>query len=109
MRLMLIVVALATPLLLAGCSVYQASKIESAVLEALAADEELSQFSFDVTYQDDGQVYITGEVFSPEQFDRVAIVAERVSNVAGVINKCSLPEEGSNMIQDTTATDILGF
>jgi osmotically-inducible protein OsmY len=77
-------VLLAVSLLLVlavSCDVMQASKIEKAVVKALAADPRTADYTFEVSYQGDGEVLITGELFKPEEADYVTEVAMGVKGV----------------------------
>lgn len=87
-------------LLLAGCDIVKGTQVEQAVVKALAADQRTASFEFEVSYEE-GTVTITGEVFKPEDVDAVTEIAKAVKGVSQVVNKCHVPEPGSNMMQDT--------
>jgi hypothetical protein len=88
--------------LLASCSVVQGTRIEQAVVKALAADQRTTSYSFEVSYQQDGTVVITGELFSPAEVDAVTEIASAVPGVKRVENHCTVPEPDNGMLQDTT-------
>ena len=109
MRILFIALCLLLVLCLAGCSVFKAAKIEGAVRDALAANDDTAQYDLEVTWQDDGSIYVTGEVWNPEHIDLIAEVIAAVPGVTGVQNHCAVPDTDSGLIQDTTGTGSLAF
>jgi osmotically-inducible protein OsmY len=83
-----------------ACSIITGAKVEQAVLDALAKDQRTSQYEFQVERQEDGTVVITGKLFKPEEFDAVTAIAKSVKGVDKVVNRCSMEEPGSNLMQD---------
>jgi len=83
-----------------SCDVMQATRIEKAVVKALADDPRTAQYTFEVSYQGDGEVLITGELFKPEEADYVTEVALGVQGVTRVLNRTHVEEFGSGMLQD---------
>lgn len=94
------VVVFAASFALTGCSVMESSRIEQAVLKALADDAQLAQYTFEVSYQGEGRVHITGTVYSPEEVDKVIALASTVEGVEQVLNRVTVEEYGSGLIQD---------
>jgi osmotically-inducible protein OsmY len=92
-------------LLLAGCDIIKGTQVEQAVVKALAADQRTSSYTFEVNYDGSGTVTITGELFKPEDMDAVTEIAKAVKGVTTVVNKCHVPEPGSNMMQDTVINE----
>jgi len=88
----------------AGCDVMQSARIEQAVVKALAADPRTAEYTFEVSYQGDGDVVITGEIFKPEEADFVAEIAMGVKGVTHVTNRVHVEEFGSGMLQDEVVT-----
>ena len=88
---------------LCGCDILAASRIESAVVKALGADPRTASLKFEVAFQEDGAVSITGEVDTQEAFDAVPEIAKSVKGVTTVINNCHLKEESSGLLQDDVA------
>lgn len=99
MRILLLVTVV---VLLAACSIIEKSKVESAVLKALAGDPRTQAYQFEVSCDEQGAVTITGEVQEPETVDIVTEIAKAVPGVTRVFNRCTAPEPGSNMMQDMT-------
>ncbi len=97
---LLAVVVLVASIVLTGCSVMESSRIEQAVLKALGDDSQLAQYTFEVSYQGEGRVQITGTVYTPEEVDKVMAVASAVEGVAQVLNRVTVEEYGSGLIQD---------
>ena len=93
-------IVLALLLAAASCDVIEAGRIESAVLDALAADQRTSSSTFEVSYQGEGKVVITGEAGTPAEVDAVTEIAKSVEGVTLVVNNCHVEERGSGMIQD---------
>jgi osmotically-inducible protein OsmY len=93
---------LAMCLTLAACAIIQGTKVENAVLKALAADQRTAQYKFDVSRGDDGTILITGKLFKAEEVAIVTEIAKAVPGVKNVVNRCSIEEPGSNMLQDET-------
>jgi osmotically-inducible protein OsmY len=93
---------LAVCIALAACSIIQGTKVENAVLKALAGDQRTAQYKFDVSRGDDGTILITGKVFKAEELDAVTEIAKAVPGVKSVVNRCSLEETGNGMLQDET-------
>jgi osmotically-inducible protein OsmY len=93
-------ICLAICLLFTACSIIQGTRVEQAVLDALAKDTRTAQYEFNVVRQDDGSVVITGKLFSPAEIDVVTQIAKGVKGVDKVINNCGVEEPGSNMMQD---------
>jgi len=85
-----------------SCSVLESTKIEKAVVQALAEDERTKAYTFDVSYQEGGTVLITGEVSSLATVDAITEIAMAVDGVDKVLNRCNVPEEGNGLLQDTT-------
>jgi len=83
-----------------GCDVMQSSKIEQAVVKALAADPRTAEYTFEVSYQGDGDVLITGEIFKPEEADYVTEIAMGVKGVTHVTNNVHVEEFSNGLIQD---------
>jgi osmotically-inducible protein OsmY len=84
----------------AACDVMQSTQIEQAVVKALAADPRTAEYTFEVSFQGDGEVLITGEIFKPEEADYVTEVAMEVKGVTHVLNRVHVEEFGSGMLQD---------
>jgi osmotically-inducible protein OsmY len=101
MRLTSYLFAAASLLLIAACSMLQTAKVESDVKAALAKDTRTAQYSFDVSCDEKGVVTITGELPEPGLADIVTSIAKVVPGVKEVLNRCSVPEPGSNLMQDT--------
>jgi hypothetical protein len=55
-----------------------------------------------VSRQDDGSILITGKVAGNEEVDAVTEIAKSVPGVKTVVNRCSVEEPGSNLMQDET-------
>lgn len=88
-------------LLLAGCSIMKSTQIEQAVAKALAVDQRTSSYSFEVSCDANGEVTITGEVYTPEDIDAVAEIASAVKGVNSVVNRCHVPDNDSGgLMQD---------
>ena len=83
-----------------GCDIMASTRVEQDVLAALAADPRTSQSTFEVS-NDEGTVTITGEVYSLEEMDAVTEIAMTVEGVTKVLNRVSMPEESSGLMQDT--------
>jgi len=94
-----LLIALAVPALL-GCDVVQSTRIEQAVVKALADDPRTAEYTFEVSYQGDGQVLITGTIFRPEESDFVQEIALGVEGVTTVLNRVAVEEPGSGLMQD---------
>jgi osmotically-inducible protein OsmY len=95
-----IFIAALLAVLAASCDIMASTKLEQAVVKALAADPRTAEYTFEVSYQEQGKVLITGEVFKPEEADYVNEVALTVKGVTEVLNHVSVEEFGSGMIQD---------
>jgi osmotically-inducible protein OsmY len=93
---------LAVCIALAACSIIQGTKVENAVLKALASDQRTAEYKFDVSRGDDGAILITGKVFKAEELAAVTEIAKAVPGVKSVVNRCSLEETGNGMLQDET-------
>ena len=103
MRILLSQLALLALLLslLAGCTVLASSRIEGAVKKALHDDARLASYSFEVDHQGQGEVLITGKVWSEAELAAVSEIAEKVDGVTKVLNRCSIEEQGGGgLIQD---------
>ncbi len=96
-----LLIALLALAALGGCDLMAKGKLEGAVLKALKDDPRTSQYTYEVSLQDNGVVLITGEILKEE--DKVAIseVASAVPGVKTVMNNCAVAEPGSDMMQDT--------
>ncbi len=88
-------------LTLAGCDVIKSTQLEQAVVKALAGDDRTKSYSFEVSHQDEGEVLITGEVYSAAEIEAVTEIASAVDGVTKVVNRCKLEETGSGMMQDS--------
>ena len=95
-----IYIAALLAVLAASCDIMASTKIEQAVVKALASDPRTAEYTFEVSYQEEGQVLITGEVFKPEEADFVTEVAKSVDGVTEVVNRVSVEEHSSGMLQD---------
>jgi osmotically-inducible protein OsmY len=93
---------LAVCLALAACAIIQGTKVENAVLKALAADQRTAEYKFDVSRGDDGTILITGKLFKAEEIAIVTEIAKAVPGVKSVVNRCSIEEPSNGMIQDET-------
>ena len=93
---------LAVCLTLSACSIIQGTKVENAVLKALADDQRTAQYKFDVSRSDNGAILITGKLYKAEEIAIVTEIAKTVPGVKAVVNRCSIEEPGSNMLQDET-------
>ena len=102
MRTIILLAAVSAIALLSACSVMQATRVEQAVVKALAADSRTSSYKFEVSYQPGGKVLVTGEVFSAADIDAVSEIAKGVTGVTEVVNHCKVEEQSSGMIQDET-------
>ena len=100
MRRVVLVLLVLGAAVTAACDVLESSRIEGAVLKALAADSRTGSYEYQVSYQGDGQVVITGEVSNPAEVDAVTEVALGVDGVTLVVNNCHVEEHGSGLIQD---------
>jgi hypothetical protein len=89
--------------LLGSCELLAKGQLEGAVKKALKDDPRTAQYEFEVSQQADGSIVITGEVLQPADIDAVTAVAEAVPGVGQILNRCAVPEPGSDMIQDTVA------
>jgi len=78
----------------------ESTRIEQAVLKALADDAQLTQYTFEVSYQGEGRVQITGTVYTTEEVDKVMAAASAVEGVEQVLNRVTVEEYGSGMLQD---------
>ena len=88
-------------LLLASCDLIAATQLEQAVVKALADDPRTASSSFEVSNQGDGEMMITGEVASDVERAAVMEIAQAVEGVTKVLNRCSIPDTGGGMLQDT--------
>lgn len=100
MRSYFLVAACLTLILATACDVMESTRIEQAVVKALAADPRTSEYEFQVSYQGEGQVLITGTIFKPEEADFVTEVAMGVEGVEMVLNRVNVEEFSSGMLQD---------
>jgi osmotically-inducible protein OsmY len=100
MRLILTILVGLFALLLLGCDVVQSTRIEQAVVKALKDDARTAEYDFEVSYQGDGQVLITGTIFQPEESDFVQEIALSVEGVDKVLNRTHVEEHGSGLMQD---------
>ena len=91
-------------LLLLGCDVVESSRIEQAVVKALQDDARTAEYTFEVSYQGEGQVLITGTIFQPEESDFVQEIALSVEGVTMVLNRVAVEEHGSGLMQDEVVT-----
>ena len=98
MPLLLIAVAL----LLCACMMLKTTRIENAVLDALAKDPRTAGDQFEVSVKQDGSVLITGKVGTNEEYDAVNELAKAVPGVTFVANNCSVEEPSSGQLQDET-------
>jgi osmotically-inducible protein OsmY len=101
MRIAMSLLGALLALLFAACSIIQGAQIEAAVLKALASDKRTEGYEFQVSYQGEGTVLITGEVLNFEIKDAVTEVAKTVESVEKVVNNCNITEEDSGLLQDT--------
>ncbi|MCC7478979.1 BON domain-containing protein [bacterium] len=83
-----------------GCDLMAKSKLEGAVLKALKDDPRTSQYSFEVSLQENGVVLITGEILKDEDKAAISEIAEAVPGVQSVMNNCAVAEPPSDMMQD---------
>ena len=90
--------------LLVSCSIIQSTRLEQAIVRALADDQRTSAYSFEVSLQGEGRVLITGLVDTADQVAAVREVALTVTGVSDVINMVHLEEPGSGMLQDEVVT-----
>lgn len=103
MRMLILLLAIvAITAFVSGCDVMQATRIEHAVLKALADDPRTAEYTFEVSYQGNGEVMITGEIFKPEEADFVTEVAMSVKGVTHVLNKVHVEEFSNGLLQDET-------
>ncbi|MCB1216018.1 BON domain-containing protein [bacterium] len=101
MRYFMFLLLLSGLLLQASCDLVQASKIEGAVSKALKADDRTKEFAFEVSYEGEGRVLITGEVDNPGQIDAVKEVAGGVDGVTEVSVRIGITDNSSSgLMQD---------
>lgn len=100
MRHACIILIALVALALLGCDVMESTRIEQAVVKALKDDARTAEYSFEVSYQGDGQVLITGIIFQPEESDYVQEIALSVEGVDKVLNRTNVEEHGSGLMQD---------
>lgn len=102
MQRMVLVLTILVAAATAACDVAESTRVEQAVLRALGDDPRTAAYAFDVSYQGEGQVVITGELFKAEEADIVTEIAQGVGGVNLVVNRCHVEEYSSGQLQDMT-------
>ena len=88
--LILILLAV-TAISASGCGVAKDSQLQSKIKEALRADKNVQADKLTVNVRD-GVVTISGELYTPEEIERVMAIVETVEGVVRVKNQMSLPD-----------------
>ncbi|MCB1221902.1 MAG: BON domain-containing protein [Planctomycetales bacterium] len=101
MRYILLTALLSVLLLQVSCDLLQASNIEKAVVKALHDDSRTGEFDFEVSYEGEGKVLVTGEVDNEGQIEAAKEVAGGVEGVTSVSVNISIADNSSSgLMQD---------
>ena len=90
-------------LFVSACGNYQSAGVVRHVKYALERDARTALSSFEIIYQSEGEIVISGYVSSGEERKAVTEIAREVKGVMVVVNKCIAPPTAEEILRDSLA------